>query len=254
PDIIHISGNVYAIAYRGPDDDGWLKTVTISDDGLTLALTGSSLEFDPENGDDPDIIHISGNVYAIAYRGPDYDGWLKTVTISDDGATLALTGSSLEFDPENGDDPDIIHIAGNVYAIAYRGPDTDGWLKTVSIADDGTIGTVIGTLEFDPEWGIAPDIIYISGNVYAIAYNGPVNDGWLKTVSIADDGLTLTLTGGSLEFDPRAGLRPKIIHIAGNIYAIAYRDYAIHGWLKTVAIVTSEVLRNKAYALSREEL
>jgi len=31
-------------------------------------------------------------------------------------------------------------------------------------------------------------LIYISGNVYAIAYRGKNNDGFLKTVSIAANG------------------------------------------------------------------
>lgn len=80
PQIVHIAGNIYAIAYMGPGDDGWLSTVSISDDGLTLSLA-SSIEFDTVDGRNPRIIHIAGNIYAIAYTGPGWHGWLKTIGI-----------------------------------------------------------------------------------------------------------------------------------------------------------------------------
>ncbi|MBW2602189.1 MAG: hypothetical protein JRD47_09775, partial [Deltaproteobacteria bacterium] len=44
--------------------------------------------------------------------------------------------------------------------------------------------TVIDTLEFDTSSGYEPDIIHVDGNVYAIAYRGPSDDGYLKTVEI----------------------------------------------------------------------
>ena len=41
----------------------------------------SSLEYDPVGGRYQSMVHVSGNVYAIAYLGPGNDGWLKTVDI-----------------------------------------------------------------------------------------------------------------------------------------------------------------------------
>ena len=40
-----------------------------------------TLEFDTTDGSTPDIIHISNNVYTVAYTGPGGDGFLKTVEI-----------------------------------------------------------------------------------------------------------------------------------------------------------------------------
>ncbi|GAJ16267.1 unnamed protein product, partial [marine sediment metagenome] len=132
-----------------------------------------SLEFDPVAGYYSDIIHVAGNIYAIAYTDSDDHGWLKTVSIAGNGSIGAVI-DSLEFDPVWGYLPVIIHIAGNVYAIAYEGgPGYNGWLKTVSIAGNGSIGAVIDSLEFDPAVGSYPDIIHIAGGVYAIAYTGP---------------------------------------------------------------------------------
>ncbi len=235
-DLIHIAGNVYAIAYRGPDNDGFLKTVTISDAGDITDTVIDTLEFETDYGEETKLIHIAGNVYAIAYRGPDYDGFLKTVTISDAGDITDTVIDTLEFETDYGRYLDFIHIAGNVYAIAYRGPDDDGFLKTVTISDAGEItDTVIDTLEFETVDGSYPDLIHITGNVYAIAYTGVFSSGFLKTVTISDAGEIIDTVIDTLEFDTSYGYYPDLIHISGNVYAIAYRA-APTGFLKTITI------------------
>ena len=47
---------------------------------------------------------------------------------------------SLEFDIKQGKTPDIFHVSGDIYAIAYAGDGDDGFLKTIEItmAGDGT--------------------------------------------------------------------------------------------------------------------
>ncbi len=103
---------------------------------------------------------------------------MKTVSIATNGDIGNTVIDTLEYDTADGYEPDIIQVSGNIYAIAYRGPSNDGFIKTVSIATNGDIGnTVIDTLEYDTADGYEPDIIQISGNIYAIAYRGPSNDG-----------------------------------------------------------------------------
>ena len=237
PVIAHVAGNVYVIAYEGPDDDGWLKTVTISDAGAMAMVGGGSLEFDTGGCAGVVIIHVTGNVWAVCYMNAASYGVVKTLTISDAGAMALVGGGSLDFETTMCVEPNIIHVAGNVYAIAYRGPDADGWLKTITISDGGIPALVSGgSLEFDGVWGMDPHIIHVAGNVYAIAYRGPDEDGWIKTVTISDAGTMALVGGGSLEFDGVKGHYPNIIHVAGNVYAIAYRGPDDDGWIKTVTI------------------
>ena len=154
-----------------------------------------TLEFDPVKGKDPNIIPISGNVYAIAYEGDsdgagplDNEGFLKTVTIATDGQITDAVIDTLTFDATKGKTPNIIPVSGDVYAIAYAGPGDDGFLKTVTIATDGQItDPVIDTKEYDTTRGKTPSIIPISG-VYAIAYAGEGDDGWLQTIEITTSG------------------------------------------------------------------
>ena len=240
PDIIQISNNVCAIAYRGTSSDGFLKTVSIAANGTISPTVISTLEFDIADCYTPNIIQISGNVYAIAYRGVQSDGFLKTVTIATNGTISPSIISTLEFDTADGWEPNIIHISGNVYAIAYRGVQSDGFLKSVTIATNGTISpAVISTLEFDTADGWEPNIIPVSGNVYAIAYRGVLSDGFLKTVTIATNGTISPAVISTLEFDTADGATPTIIPISGNVYAIVYSGTTNNGFLKTVTIATN---------------
>ena len=212
-------------------------------DGVTRAV--SIVVDDPINdildidvGKIPDIIPVNGDIYAIPYEGAGDDGFLKTVEIASTGEIRDEELDTLEFDTSNGQTPDIIWISGDVYAIAYEGSGTDGFLKTATIADDGVIGnSVIDTLEFDTSEGQAPDIISISGDVYAIAYEGPGDDGFLKTITIADDGQITDAIIDTFEFDTTNGETPKIIPVSG-VYAIAYSGGGADVFLQTIEILT----------------
>jgi hypothetical protein len=240
PDLIHVSGDLYAIACTGTDSDGFLLTADIASDGNITDPVLDMLEFDTSHCYHPDIIHVIGDVYAIAYMGPDYDGFLKTVEIASDGQISDTITDTLEFNTDSGKDPDIIHIAGDSYAIAHTGSDGDGYLTTVEIASDGQINnTVIDTFAFDSEaFGTSSsyDIIHINGNYYGIVYTNPDYDGFLKTVEIMSNGNITDMVIDTLAFDISDGYSPDIIHVNGDTYAIVYRGINKQGVLITVEI------------------
>jgi len=239
PGMVPISGDVYAIAYAGDGDVGILKTVEIATDGQITDIVVDTLEFDSLAGKTPHMVHVSGNVYAIAYAGNVDVGILKTVEIATDGQITDTVVDTLEFDSLKGITPHMAHISGDVYAIAYAGNVDVGILKTVEIAIDGQItDTVIDTLEFDILKGITPHMVHIAGDVYAIAYAGDGDDGFLKTVEIAADGLITDTVIDTLEFDTLQGKTPGIIRTSGDIYAVAYAGDGDVGILKTVEIAT----------------
>ena len=95
------------------------------------------MEYYPVKGKTPDIIHISGDVYAVAYAADGDDGWLVTVTIATNGQITNSVIDTFGFDAVSGKDSSIISIADDVYAIANEGNGSDGFLVTVTIATDG---------------------------------------------------------------------------------------------------------------------
>lgn len=133
PDICHVTGNIYAIAYSETDTHGQLLTVPINAAGQIDEGSIHAIEFDAASGQNPSIIHIGSGIVAIAYSGDDGDGWLKTFQIAADGSITATRIDEFEFDDTYALQCQLLHIAGNVYAIVYEGYGGDGWLKTVDI-------------------------------------------------------------------------------------------------------------------------
>lgn len=238
PTIIHISGNVYAIAYRGPGIHGYLKTVTINTNGQIDEPAIDTLVFDATLGDNPRMAHVANNVYAIAYMGSGGDGWIKTVTINDNGQIDNIVIDSFEYEPFHGQFPDITHVSGNIFAIVYQGPgagDNEGYLDTVTINDNGQIDEPKLDSEHFETFFYESSIIKITDGIVAIAYEGTGNDGYLKTFGINGSG-TITAID-TFEFAPGGTSTPRIIQVDGVIYAIIYRNNTDErGYITTVTI------------------
>lgn len=291
PSIVHVAGEVFAIAYRGVGASGFIKTVEITAAGAISAVSGGILEFETDscyeprmikvpdgsgvfaivcrgdgnqgiintvtitdagaisaiqmkeawaaNVNNPEIVHVDGSIFAVVYRDNDYDGHVCTMSISAAGVIAATVEATLEFDASQGTDPDICHVSGDVFAIAYRGVDDDGFLVTVTITSAGAIalvGGAAGLVEFDTDRCAWPDIMLLAGGIFAIAYSGDGNDGWLATVQISALGQITFLK--NLEIDPTNCEQPSIIRISGDQYAVAYSGVGSDGFINTPTIET----------------
>ena len=204
--------------------DGFAQLIGSGGDYNLADTITDSLEFDTADGYEPDIINISGNIYAVVYRGTGSDGFVKTFSIDSAGSISNATIDSLEFDTANGYEPNIINISNNIYAVAYRGTGSDGFVKTFSIDSAGAISnSTIDSLEFDTANGYEPNIINVSGTIYAVVYRGTGSDGFVKTFSIDSAGAISNSTIDSLEFDTANGYEPSIVKVSGTLYAIAYQ-------------------------------
>jgi hypothetical protein len=252
-DIIQITASIYAVAFRGDNDDGYIATFSINSKGYVKNVI-DYLEFDTVNCYDPDIIHVDNDFYAIAYEGADFDGFLKTVQILSDGEIKDTVIDSLEYATVNGLDPNIIHINGDIYSIAYTGLNNDGYVTSVEISSTGDINNsvVASTVFFDTESGSAiaePKIFHVGNTYYAIVFRNPDDDGESRTIEINNDG-TFTLLAhfdGSyvdkFVFDGYDGWRPSVVHINGDIYAVAYRGRDGRGSLTTISIDATGVIK-----------
>jgi hypothetical protein len=242
PTIKHVSGDIYAVAYGGFDQDGMLRTLTINPDGTIIHNTIDALEFDTTYGRESEMIHINGDIFAILYRGPNDDGWLVTVNIATNGSIVNSVVDRYEFETSTCFDPQIIQVNGDIYAITFSGDYSDGVVKTVQIANTGIITKQI--IDYS-EFGIfdcqQPDIINISNNIYAMVYTGFYSDGCIRTIEITNDGQINDSTVDGLRFDQGSILDPMIIHISGDVYAIVYSNYTTtwEGMVKTIQINSS---------------
>lgn len=258
PRILHVAGQVYAIAFRGEGNDGYIRTVRVAETGVIAPGYIDEFEFDPNHGQQPDFLALGGELFAVAYQGPGADGFVKTIRIDDEG-TIQGTIDTLEFDTSQGQMVDLLALAGEIYALTYRGPGSDGFVSTIRIDENGQIGKtpglfgkgVIDRIEFDTALATDPEIIHVSANIYAVVYLGPGNDGTIRTMVIDDEGvIDDTPHGGGVPagvidtriFDAANGADPYPLHIAGNVFAIAYRGAGNDGWLVTVPIKETGII------------
>jgi len=179
-DIKHVSGDIFAIAYK---ESGTVETetVSISSDGTTIVVDIDVETIETDQADWPNIIHVSGDIFAIAYQSGG-DGEIETISIDSDGM-IEVDIDTETYDPDNGREPDIIHVSGDIFAIAYRGTSNDGIIETVSIDSEGMIELDIDTETYAPDEGKRPDILHVSGDVFAIAHR---SSGHVTTISIED--------------------------------------------------------------------
>jgi len=243
PDIVHVAGEVYAIVYRGPGNDGFLKTVRIAADGTITPAAVATLEFDNRRCIYPEIIHVAGDTYAIVYCGRGNDGFVKTVQIAADGSIGGPVIDSLEFDNRRGSEPSIINVLGDVYAIAYSGQRTDGFIKTVTIAPNGDIAnTPIDSYEFNTDECQFPEIVNVFDDVYAVVYsgsspaNGTLSGGIVSTLAIAPDGTITQAVIDEMAFDVTDSEYCDVIRVAGDIFAVTYTNAGEQGVVSTLSI------------------
>jgi len=239
PHAVHVSGDVYAIAYEEYDDKGKVATVTIDIDGNIGAALIDELTYENTSMQYPDIIHVSGNVFAIVHSGVDADGFLHTVTINDDGSIDDSVIDTYEFDTVNCTHCKLFHVAGSVYGIAYASGG-DGKVATVTIADDGTITKSINdSLVYDTVSADWSTPLKVADNIFAIFYERVNGPGRVLTLNIADNGTITNTPISSLEIDAGVCLKCSACLVSNTIYAYAYRKDDYLYYMATVDIAAT---------------
>jgi len=246
-DIIKVDDEVFAIAYKGDGNRGWIATVEITDEGEIGDLVLDTLEFEGKNDicDNPvNITLVSRGVAAVVYGQDDCsggdsteadDGILKTFEIDSGGSITFVDELLFETTGDNGEDDhmhdmDIVKATDGIFAIANVADVDFGYVTTVDIDDDGNIGSVITKFEFsnDEDDDIAENpmsIIQVSDGLVAVVYRECPEgcEGILKTFEVdSAGGVTLIDT---LDFETDSiSAQFEIIHLSGGLVSIAYES------------------------------
>ena len=200
--LVQVDSDTYVLAYTGTDDDGYIKTFTISSDGTTITEE-ASLEHDTGNGTYNSIVQVDADTYALAYTGTDDDGYLKTFTISADGETITEKASR-EHETGINKSNSIVQVDADTYVLAYARSGNDGVIKTFTIPSDGSTITEEASLEHDGTRGTYNSIVQVDADTYVLAYSGTGFDGYIKTFTISSDGTSIT-EEDELEHDTGGG-------------------------------------------------
>ncbi len=247
PRLVNLGGTVYfAVVYGGPGGDGWLKTFSIGTDGTISAMI-ASLEFETSSCDIPDVIHLSGTKYAIVYKSLSLKGRLVTVNIDDDGTNLSIVdGPDIPLPAmANQTAPEIISVSGTIYAIIYTdGADDDIKIKTIDIANNGTIGSVVATATIVALGGVInkAQIVKLTNNNFVIAYKTSAGATYGKSVNISDDGATIGSVLDTKELIATGGLDSiSLLQIVTAYFLVASSGASDDGYMYSYSIDSSGV-------------
>jgi hypothetical protein len=247
PDVVHVTGGIYAIVSANENSQGYLVTVNITNTGQIISNATTCFidvfNFEPSSKNQKIIqINETNGIYAIVYNKPSMGNqlYLKTVQIFSNGRINKTAISTRVLDALLSYTPDIIHIDGVVYAVAYTiNVDFTGALLSVNISDNGIISPVNKRLVFTGDVMQEPEIIKVvkSTDIYVIVYNCVGDDGGLRTVEITNQG-NLFDVSHHVWFDDNDGGNPEILYIHGDMYAIVYAGPIKRqsGYLKTIEI------------------
>jgi len=246
PFLFKITDAILAIVCRGVSNEGIMTTIAIDAAGN---ITDPFIDKESSwfgNVNNPEVAHVSGDIYAIASRDNAFDGNVMTLGISDAGVVDSSVTDQLEFDTLQGSFPSIVQALGDIFCIAYTSTDSDGTLITVAIDAAGNIGAApIDSLVFDAARGTECSILHLGDGIVAIAYSGFNADGFVVTVQTAVGGAIDPAPIDSLEFDIYNCVRPNLVHVTHDVYAVAYRGNVQDGYLATFGIATPPAGRGR---------
>lgn len=244
--IMYLYDDVFVTAFRqSTTQDGFIQTVLVSTDGQITGI-GDTQIFDSGSGQYPYMTKIDDGTIAIVYSDVDSDGKLVTYNISDAGIITDTAADTWEFDTTQGMRPTIVHVSGDVYAIAYNGTDGDGFVGTVTIGTNGMITkSWLGTLEFDTVMCLSPYIFaQNTSGYYGVAYQSTAAAPTVKTFNISDDGLTVGPVIDTLAIDTVSttgyGFESPPVSVNGINYACVYTGPGDDGWIKTFNVTVYE--------------
>lgn len=199
-----------------------------------------SYEFDDSLCTFPHVCPIGSNIWAIAYEGPSNTILVRTVGISDAGAITDPYIDDILIEGTSGQHANITRMYGNIYAVTYNGPVSTARLATIEISGSGQItDAVIDTYQFYGAWVDYVCACSITNNVLAVIFDDLDAKARLRTIGISNVGAITEPYLDQWVFTATTAEEFKILRVAGNVYAVTYKDNSAHGQVVTMTIAVN---------------
>jgi hypothetical protein len=191
-----VDNDTLAVVYdENVTGDTFLTTYNISASGAITDIYADRWECETTSGLTPNIMKVSGNVFAVSYQAPDPNYFsVKTVGISDAGKITHSWIDALAYTHLGAFSRIFTINNGGVYGTALRSTDNDGWICTFNMSADGTLGaSFIDSIEYDASdsnWWVPVE--WVNQSYYYLVYTGPNSDGLSATVIIKTNNAPTT--------------------------------------------------------------
>jgi len=131
--IVCIDGSNAAVFYNGTSDDGFCQLLSIDGSG-NVSLNGSATEYDTSTGQYPYAILIDSTHILNAWSGGGTpSGRAAVFTVNTGAGTISLTGSAFAYTTGPGSWCSLAALSSTKYVVAYRGPNSDGYMRVLDV-------------------------------------------------------------------------------------------------------------------------
>ena len=137
--------------------------------------------------------------------------------------SITGAGTNLKHDDDKGQENALLRISDTMAILAYSGYKNKGYVRTFSMAADGSTAAQLGHLEFDGDDGYDISIVQLNSEIFVIAYRGKSEDGYMTTIKMSADGRTLTQMVSQKEHDGEQGFSNSLIKVDDNTVALLYK-------------------------------
>ena len=237
--IVQVDSDTYALAYSDENEKGWIATFTISSNGSSITEI-SSLKHNNNQGLYNSLVQVDSDTYLLAYTGPDNDGFISSFTISSDGTSITEI-VQLEHQTSHAEYNSLVQVDSDTYALAYSGPDDDGFITTFTVPSNGSSITEVATIEHNTSDASYNSLIQVDSDTYLLAYSGTNEDGFIATFAISSNGATITEVN-DIEHDTDKGRHNSIVQIDSDTFALAYEGLNSDGFIKTFSVQSDGTL------------
>ena len=237
--IVQVDSDTYALGYSDENEKGWIATFTITSNGSSITEI-TSLKHNNNQGLYNSLVQVDSDTYLLAYTGPDNDGFISSFTISSDGTSITEI-VQLEHQTSHAEHNSLVQVDSDTYALAYSGPDDDGFITTFAVASDGSSITEVATIEHNTSDASFNSLIQVDSDTYVLAYSGTGEDGFIATFTISSNGATITEVD-EIEHDTEKGRYNSVVQIDSDTYALAYAGLNSDGFIKTFSIQSDGTL------------
>jgi len=251
--VLNVDGDIWAVAYVGPDNDGWIKTFSCTEEGVLGDAVIASLEFESTHCSQYhlDFKKISGTTYAVVYRDVSGSyggvGELRTLTINNDGTIDGLI-ANWQFSTGAGF-PQLLQRSGTTWIIFFN--DTyvgQGVVGTTTINNDGTLGAAWIDRTFCGTTCRNNRIAVANGDYYICAYNNTLAQGQISTITIDSSGNVGDAFTDTDQFDTSIEAIGNILELASNYFCVSYDSDAAYFQSFTVnGSGATTLIGNQAY-------
>ena len=237
--VIQLLPSLFVVGTKNASNNGQLFTMIISEAGAITTPPEDNFQFAAGIDSPPHICKVSDSVIAVVYSDGSSHGQLFTIGVTSLGDIDAGTIDTFGFDLSACDRPRICHVSGDIYAIAYRGPGTEGRLITVTIDSAGEITEPVeDSFTFEASTANHVFITKISDSIVAVVYEDGSSHGQLFTIGINAAGDIDASKIDFLEYEDTFSSFQNIIHMQGDIYLVVYQGPDTDGFCKSVDIST----------------